>query len=153
MNEKILNALNNLGFETEKLGQFGYGFDYEGIHFVWIDSDDEELLTIAIPGVLDKEDNSELKFYQLMDKLNSVLKYIKVNEYGDSMWLFYERQIIGEEDLEQVLPHMIVHLEQALRHLREAGEDSSSEEVHDEDEELFITSDIEDSDDNNENQD
>lgn len=151
MNEKILNALNNLGFETEKLGQFGYGFDYEGIHFVWIDSDDEELLTIAIPGVLDKEDNSELKFYQLMDKLNSVLKYIKVNEYGDSMWLFYEREIIGEEDLEQVLPHMIVHLEQALRHLREAGEDSSSEEVHDEDEELFITSEIEVSNDNNEN--
>ena len=151
MNEKILNALNNLGFETEKLGQFGYGFDYEGIHFVWIDSDDEELLTIAIPGVLDKEDNSDLKFYQLMDKLNSVLKYIKVNEYGDSMWLFYERQIIGEEDLEQVLPHMIVHLEQALRHLREAGEDSTSEEVHDEDEEQFITSEIEVSDDNNEN--
>ena len=151
MNEKILNALHNLGFETDKLGQFGYGFDYEGIHFVWIDSDDEELLTIAIPGVLDKEDNSDLKFYQLMDKLNSVLKYIKVNEYGDSMWLFYERQIIGEEDLEQVLPHMIVHLEQALRHLREAGEDSSSEEVHDEDEEQFITSEIEASDDNNEN--
>lgn len=151
MNEKILNALNNLGFETEKLGQFGYGFDYEGIHFVWIDSDDEELLTIAIPGVLDKGDNSGLRFYQLMDKLNSVLKYIKVNEYGDSMWLFYERQIIGEEDLEQVLPHMIVHLEQALRHLREAGEDSSSEEVHDEDEEQFITSEIEASDDNNEN--
>lgn len=151
MNEKILNALHNLGFETEKLGQFGYGFDYEGIHFVWIDSDDEELLTIAIPGVLDKEDNSDLKFYQLMDKLNSVLKYIKVNEYGDSMWLFYERQIIGEEDLEQVLPHMIVHLEQALRHLREAGEDSTSEEEHDEDEELFITSEIEASDDNNEN--
>lgn len=151
MKEKVLNALKNLGFETEGLGQFGYGFDYEGIHFVWIDSDDEELLTIAIPGVLDKEDNSDLKFYQLMDKLNSVLKYIKVNEYGDSMWLFYERQIIGEEDLEQVLPHMIVHLEQALRHLREAGEDSSSEEVHDEDEEQFITSEIEVSDDNNEN--
>ena len=143
MNEKILNALNSLGFETEKLGQFGYGFDYEGVHFVWIDSDDEELLTIAIPGVLEKEDNSELKFYQLMDKLNSVLKYIKVNEYGDSMWLFYEREIIGEEDLEQVLPHMIVHLEQALRHLREAGEEPLSEDEHDEDEEPFIMSDFE----------
>lgn len=153
MKEKVLNALKNLGFETEGLGQFGYGFDYEGIHFVWIDSDDEELLTLAVPGIMDKEENNDLKFYQLMDKLNSVLKYIKVNEYGDSMWLFYERQIIGEEDLEQVLPHMIVHLEQALRHLREAGEDSTSEEVHDEDEEVFITSDIEDSDDNNENQD
>lgn len=151
MNEKILNALHNLGFETEGLGQFGYGFDYEGIHLVWIDSDDEELLTLAVPGIMDKEENNELKFYLLMDKLNSVLKYIKVNEYGDSMWLFYERQIIGEEDLEQVLPHMIVHLEQALRHLREAGEDSSSEEVHDEDEEQFITSEIEASDDNNEN--
>lgn len=153
MKEKVLNALKNLGFETEGLGQFGYGFDYEGNHLVWIDSDDEELLTLAVPGIMDKEENNELRFYQLMDKLNSVLKYIKVNEYGDSMWLFYERQIIGEEDLEQVLPHMIVHLEQALRHLCEAGEDSSSEEVHDEDEEVFITSDIEDSDDNKENQD
>lgn len=143
MKKKVLNALKNLGFETEELGQFGYGFDYEGVHFVWIGSDDEELLTLAIPGVLDKEDNSELKFYQLMDQLNSLLKYIKVNEYGDSMWLFYEREIIGEEDLEQVLPHIIVHLEQALRHLREAGEEPLSEDEHDEDEEPFIMSDFE----------
>lgn len=151
MNEKILNALNSLGFETEKLGQFGYGFDYEGVHYVWIDSDDDELLTIAIPGVLDKEDNSELKFYQLMDKLNSVLKYIKVNEYGDSMWLFYEREIIGDEDLEQILPRMIVHLEQALRHMREVGEEPTSEEELDEDEEQVITSETVTFDDNNVN--
>lgn len=147
MKEKVLNALKKLGFETEELSQFGYSFDYEGIHFVWIASDDEDLLTLAVPGVLDMEDYSELKFYQLMDKLNSVFKYIKVNEYGDSMWLFYEREIIEEEDLEQVLPHMVVHLEQALRNLRKAGEESSSEE--EQEEETFIISDIETPDDNN----
>ena len=49
----------------------------------------------------------------LMDKLNSTLKYVKANKLGDSMWLFYERELYGGEDFEKLLSRMILHLEAA----------------------------------------
>lgn len=125
MKEKILNAFKNLGFEMEKMGELGYSFDYEGLHYLWMNNDDEEFLSITIPAVFDKSDAEELEFYQVIDKLNSTLKYVKVNELSNSMWLFYERELIGEENFEELLPKMILHLEHALRFLRSGGEDTN----------------------------
>lgn len=125
MKEKIFNAFKSLGFEMEDMEELGYGFDYEGLHYLWMNNDDEEFLNIAIPAVYDKSDSNELEFYQVIDKLNSMLKYVKVNEIGNSMWLFYEREMIGDEDFEKLLPKMILHLEHAVRFLRNGGEDAN----------------------------
>ena len=56
----------------------------------------------------------------LMDKLNSTLKYVKANKLGDSMWLFYERELYGGEDLEKLVSRMILHLEAAMSFYRNA---------------------------------
>lgn len=148
MKEKILNAFKSLGFEMEDMEELGYGFDYEGLHYLWMNNDDEEFLNIAIPAVYDKSDSKELEFYQVIDKLNSMLKYVKVNEIGNSMWLFYEREMIGEEDFEKLLPKMIIHLEHAVRFLRNEGEDANSGNAEDEatsdnhDDEDYIIGDV-----------
>lgn len=119
MNEKILNAFKNLGFEMEQLEDIGYGFEYEGLHYLLVNGgDDEAFLSIALPAVLDKPELEDVKFYQVMDKLNSTLKYIKVNEFADGMWIFYEREMVGEEDFENLLPKMILRLEQAVAFMR-----------------------------------
>ena len=41
MKEKILNALRELGFELEEMENFGYGFRYEGINYLYMPNDDD----------------------------------------------------------------------------------------------------------------
>lgn len=127
MKEKILEAFKALGFEIEELEGFGYGFEYEGKHFLYMyNEDDEDFLNIALPAVLDMDDENNMGFYQVMDKINGTLKYVKANKLNDSMWLFYDRELFGGEDLKQILSRMILHLEADFMFLRRAM--ASSEE-------------------------
>lgn len=136
--ETILNAFKTLGFELENLNELGYSFEYEGIHYLWLANSEDDLLSICIPAALGKDDEEELTFYHIMDKVNASLKFIKANAVGDSMWLFYERELLGEEDFGKILPAIILHLEEAY-HLMcdddsEDQEESDTEEVNTEEE-------------------
>ena len=126
MKEKILEAFKALGFELEYL-EIGYGFQYEAKHYLYMPNDeDDDFLNISLPAVLDIDDENHVTFYQLMDKINGTLKYVKANKLNDSMWLFYERELFGDEDLKHILSRMILHLEAGLMFLRRAM--ASSEE-------------------------
>lgn len=127
MKEKILDAFKALGFEMEELESFGYSFEYEGKHFLYMyNEDDEDFLNLALPAVLDIDNENNVGFYQVMDKINGTLKYVKANKLNDSVWLFYERELFGSEDLKQILSRMILHLEAGLMFIRRAM--ASSEE-------------------------
>ena len=130
MKEKILDAFKALGLEMEDMEGLGYGFEYEGKHFLYMyNEDDEDFLNIALPAVLDIDDENNVGFYQVMDKINGTLKYVKANKLNDSMWLFYERELFGDEDMMQILSRMILHSEAGLMFLRRAM--ASSEEDRD----------------------
>lgn len=147
MKEKIKNALEALGFELKELDDFGCKFQYEAYHFLWMYcDDDDDFLNIALPGVLELEDFDDLFFYKLMDHLNGTLKYVKANILHDSMWLFYERELMEDEDLERVIPRMISHLYHAMDMLHK-GLKKLSAEANDESNDEVI--DIEDTDDFN----
>lgn len=121
MKEKILEAFAELGFQLEQMDDFGYGFSYEGTNFIFMpNTDDEEFLNICVPGIYDLEEESPLSFIELMNKINSTLKYIKAYELGKSIWLFYERELFGDEDLAKVISRMILHLEAGLMFSRKA---------------------------------
>ena len=112
MKEKILETFKVMGFEMEDLEGLGYGFLYEGKQYLYMPNEsDEDFLNIALPAILDIDDESNVAFYQLMDKLNGTLKYVKANKLNDSMWLFYEHELFGGENLEQLISRMILHLE------------------------------------------
>lgn len=136
MKEKILDAFKALGFVVEDM-EIGYSFLYEGKHYLYMaNDDDEDFMTISLPAVLDIDDGNNLILYQLMDKINSTLKYVKANKLNDSMWLFYERELFGDEDLKQVISRMILHLEAGFMFLHSAiatseENEPDSEEVHD----------------------
>ena len=119
MNELILNTFTAMGFQLEKMNDFGYGFCYEGINYLYMPNDeDEDFLSLAIPAIFEvTEDNTHAAF-MLMDKLNSRLKYVKANRLGNSIWLFYERELYGGEDFEKLLSQMILHLEAAINYFR-----------------------------------
>lgn len=135
MKEKILEAFKALGFEMKELEGMGYGFEYEGKHFLYMyNEDDEDFLNISLPGVLDIDNENDTTFYQVMDKLNGTLKYVKAYKLNDSMWLFYERELFGGEDLKQVLSRMILHLEAGFYFLHRAmgSSDDGGDTVSDE---------------------
>lgn len=121
MKEQILNTFAAMGFQLEEMEGFGYGFQYEGINYLYMpNDDDEDFLNIAVPAIVEINDENAHAAHMLMDKLNSTLKYVKANKLGDSMWLFYERELYGGEDFEKMLSRMILHLEAALNFYRNA---------------------------------
>lgn len=121
MKEQILNTFAAMGFQLEEMEGFGYGFRYEGINYLYMpNDDDEDFLNIAVPAIVEINDENVHTAHMLMDKLNSTLKYVKANKLGDSMWLFYERELYGGEDFEKLLSRMILHLEAALNFYRNA---------------------------------
>ena len=123
MKEKILAAFDNLGFNLEDNESLGYHFYYEGINFLYMyNEDDEEFLNISVPGIYDLKENNKEDYNALKEKINSTLKYVKAYTLGDSLWLFYERDLLGNEDVEEVIRCMILHLAAALIFARDSIE-------------------------------
>lgn len=123
MKEKILAAFENLGFNLEDNESLGYHFYYEGINFLYMYNEDEEdFLNISVPSIYDFEKDNKEKYEELKEKINSTLKYVKAYTLGDSLWIFYERDLLGNEDLEEVIRHMILHLAAALMFARDSIE-------------------------------
>ena len=146
MKEKILEAFRDLGFKLEEEEGMGYSFNYEGLNLLYMyNENDEEFLNIALPGIVEVEEDRMLQICALLEKINSTLKYVKTYMLGNSVWLFYERELIeqreqsrtcsdyaesrekktegqlcGEEDLMTVISRMILHLEAGLVFARKA---------------------------------
>ena len=146
MKEKILEAFRDLGFKLEEEEGMGYCFNYEGLNLLYMyNESDEEFLNIALPGIVEVEDDKMLQICALLEKINSTLKYIKAYMLGNSVWLFYERELIeqreqsrtcsdyaesrgkktesqlcSEEDLMTVISRIILHLEAGLVFARKA---------------------------------
>lgn len=122
MKEKILAAFENLGFNLEDNESLGYSFNYEGINYLYMhNEDDEDFLNISVPCIYDLEEDNK-KYEELKEKINSTLKYVKAYTLGKGLWLFYERDLLGNEDLEEVIRHMILHLAAALMFARDSIE-------------------------------
>ena len=123
MKEKILAAFENLGFNLEDIESLGFSFNYEGINYLYMyNEDDENFLNISVPIIYDLEKDNKEKYEELKEKINSTLKYVKAYTLGDSLWIFYERDLLGNEDLEEVIRHMILHLAAALMFARDSIE-------------------------------
>lgn len=135
MKEKVLETLKALGFETKDF-EIGYGFEFEGSHFLYLPSDDEHFLSIALPSVSEFDEENELDGYVLMNKVNREMKYVKAARVGDDIWLFYERNLLDDEDLKDVLEQMIFSLEAAHFFMYDWEDKSDEDEDSEEDEEF-----------------
>lgn len=126
--ERILEAFRALGFELQAFEEVGYSFQYEGTNFLYIDSGgDEHFLSISIPEILELGEENRTMFYQLMDSVNSKRKYVKAYSFIGKLWLFYERELIEEDHLEEVISHMILHLDATFTFVRSLMTESDAE--------------------------
>ncbi len=132
MKEKILETLNNLGFSLTEVGTLDYAFKYEGINFLYMyNEDDEKFLNLSIPGIYDLDKEDIIKYYTLCEKINSTLKYVKAYTFNDNLWLFYERELFENDDLEELLSRMIHELTIALLVVRNTIQKMEEEETTD----------------------
>ncbi len=112
MKEKFFEAFKALGFKLEDLDGTALGFHYEGRSLLILPNEgDEEFLNIALPCVVETGDIGEEKYNEVKEKLNSTLKYVKTYNAFGGLTMFYERELIGNEDLKDVIRRMILHLE------------------------------------------
>ena len=118
MKEKIVEALRDLGFILEEVSGIGYHFKFEAVNMFYLNSEDEKFVSIIGPGIFETEHSDMEVVYKTMEKVNSTLKYVKAYLWNDSITLTYEREMFGEENLEEMLGSMIVQLESALRFSR-----------------------------------
>lgn len=115
MKEKILEAFKALGFIMNEFDEMAYDFSYEGRRYLFfLCENDEGFLNIALPCVVEEGETDEESFHQIMDKLNSIMKYVKAYKAFGGITLFYERELIGDEDLIVVIRKMIHHLDAGL---------------------------------------
>lgn len=129
MKEKILAAFENLGFNLEDNESLGFSFNYEGINYLYMyNEDDEDFLNISVPSIYDLEEDNKENYDALKEKINSTLKYVKAYTLGKGLWLFYERDLLGNEDLEEVIRRMILHLAAALMFARDSIEKIDNDE-------------------------
>ena len=144
MKENILETFRDLGFKLEEEEGMGYCFNYEGLNLLYMyNESDEEFLNIALPGIVEVEEDRMLQICALLEKINSTLKYVKTYMLGNSVWLFYERELFGEEDLMTVISRMILHLEaglvfarKAMAEIEETMTNGSSDDITDDAEEI-----------------
>ena len=138
MKEKVLKVLRRLGFELEETPDEDiYGFEYEGINMIYIcEPENDEMLCLAVPGIYGMEDDNAPQYSTLLDTLNYSMRYAKAYTVCDKLWLFYEREALEGEDLEEIIQRMILRLQKGFLAARTILErmDSAQEDSSDNDE-------------------
>lgn len=115
MNQKeiVLGRLKAMGFEPAELGDLGYVFKYDGVSYLYMpDDDDEHFLRIVIPQLFDVTDENRVAVLDAMHETGLMLKYAKVCiMYEDAVWAVYEHRLNSNDNLSELLEHIIRVLE------------------------------------------
>lgn len=129
MKEKILNVFATLGFKLEKIGDDGYIFYYEGRGIFYNTYNNDDTFFHFIISIFDAKDEDEINFlnnievYKIMNKINTNLKFIKAFTTDDNLCLSYEREIVGDENFEELIPKMILGLNNAINYVNDILDD------------------------------
>ena len=131
----ILETLGVLGFEVEEIPEFGFLFRYEGLALVYMPDSDENFLRFAVPNIYDVTDENKRFVLEVVNDTNMSIKYSKTCVYGDSVWVFYEYRLFGEDNLEDIIEHSMLLLQASyfLFHRKLEGDDTLPGEDEDDD--------------------
>ena len=132
MKEKVKETLKKMGFELEPQDDRAFVFQYEGVNYLYVyNKDDKSFLMFMVH--YDTEDMSQQELFKLANTFNNRVKYVKASVLYDEICLTYEREIIGHENLEEILSHMIMRLYAALFRLDDLKDDDDDDNDDDDD--------------------
>lgn len=133
--ELILAKIEELGFSIEEAGDFGYVFKFEELTILYMPDDDVNFLRFAVPNIYDVTDENKRFVLEVVNDTNMSIKYSKTCVYGDSVWVFYEYRLFGEDNLEDIIEHSMLLLQASyfLFHRKLEGDDTLPGEDEDDD--------------------
>lgn len=133
--ELILAKIVELGFSIEEARDFGYVFKFEELTILYMPDDDENFLRFAVPNIYDVTDENKRFVLEVVNDTNMSIKYSKTCVYGDSVWVFYEYRLFGEDNLEDIIEHSMLLLQASyfLFHRKLEGDDTLPGEDEDDD--------------------
>ena len=135
MKEKVKETLKKMGFELEPQDDRAFVFQYEGVNYLYVyNKDDKSFLMFMVH--YDTEDMSQQELFKLANTFNNRVKYVKASVLYDEICLTYEREVIGHENLEEILSHMIMRLYAALFRLDDLKDDDDNDDDDDDDDDL-----------------
>lgn len=108
MKEKIEEVMGNLGLVLEKMSENFYSFDYEHLHcLLMFNEDDTNFVQFSVPCLVERGEIEDAAFNDLMNRFNRDFKYVKCYDMGIGLSLYYERDLAGESNLEEVVSRII----------------------------------------------
>lgn len=133
--ELILAKIEELGFSIEEAGDFGYVFKFEELTILYMPDDDVNFLRFAVPNIYDVTDENKRFVLEVVNDTNMSIKYSKTCVYGDSVWVFYEYRLFGDDNLEDIIEHSMLLLQASyfLFHRKLEGDDTLPGEDEDDD--------------------
>jgi len=124
--ELVLAKLEELGFVWEAAGEFGYFFDFEDLHVLYMPDDDVNFIRFAAPNIYDVTEENKALVLELVNKTNMSIKYSKTCVWDEDVWVFYECKIYDENNLGDIIEHALLLLQATfcLFHRKLEGDDS-----------------------------
>lgn len=112
MTDQVLEVLKDMGFQPEQTGDIGYSFMYEGARLLYMPTDNDSMIKLAIPCIYEVEEDKLSKTLVALTFINRKIRYAKSCLIDGDVWLFYEHALFnGQIDLRTILRHMIPTLD------------------------------------------
>lgn len=95
----VLNTLHDLGFQTEEAPGYGHLFQYEGLMYLYMPEEDDDLFfRVTLPNIhrFDKEDRAFV--LDIVNEVNGTIKYTKTFATDDRVWVSYEQRLGPDTD-------------------------------------------------------
>ena len=123
--ELVLEKLESLGFSVVDAHEFGYVFKYEELTLLYMPDDDENFLRFALPNIFDVTAENRPFVLEVVNDTNMTIKYSKTCVFGESVWVFYEYRLFGDDNIEAIIEHGLLLLQATvgLFHRKIEGDD------------------------------
>lgn len=123
--ELVLEKLESLGFSVVDAHEFGYVFKYEELTLLYMPDDDENFLRFALPNIFDVTAENRSFVLEVVNDTNMTIKYSKTCVFGESVWVFYEYRLFGDDNIEAIIEHGLLLLQATvgLFHRKIEGDD------------------------------
>ena len=123
--ELVLEKLESLGFSVVDAHEFGYVFKYEELTLLYMPDDDENFLRFALPNIFDVTAENRPFVLEVVNDTNMTIKYSKTCVFGESVWVFYEYRLFGDDNIEVIIEHGLLLLQATvgLFHRKIEGDD------------------------------
>lgn len=104
--DKVMVELQKLGLLPQK-EEFGIGFKYQMVNYVYSEDGDEEYLKMYIPGILEMDEDDLPMVLTVLNSINNKMKVVKLVVVDNLVWCCYEARVHEGVNLGDMVEHAV----------------------------------------------